>query len=221
VTVFVHSLWSVTPLPFGLANFTVAQVLNDFEASAGSDPGIAVFTRTEQIASTDLDESWARPTGDNWVAHLTAVYVLDTEAAGLQLQQLPGRTVIGAVSDLPAANSDLMDQLRGSTQGQIIEPDLRLDRLTNLRVYEARVVTDTGERSITYADPDHAASHFAEDWAGDSSLTAATIQHDDSVLLTAFADGQIWLGGVAPEAVPEVVSATVSRLWRPQGMAAL
>jgi hypothetical protein len=219
VTVFVHSLWSVTSLPFGRANFTVAELLSDFEPSSGADPRIAAFTRTEQIASADFDDTWARPVGENWVDHLTAVYVLDTEAAGFQ--HLPGRTVIGAVSDLPAVNSDIMDQLQSNTAGQTIEADLRLDRLAGLRVYEARVTTDTGERSITYADPEHAASLLAQDWGGDASLTAATIQYGDTVLLTAFADGQIWLNGVAPEAVPEVVSATVSRLWRPQGMAAL
>ena len=114
---------------------------------------------------------------------------------------------------MPALNSVIMDELQSVTYGNLMLPNLERNRVANLPVYEARIATSEGERSITYTDPEHATSRFLEDWASDASLTAATVRHDPGVLLTAFSDGQIWLQGAAPDTIPEVVTNTVSYLW--------
>jgi hypothetical protein len=122
--------------------------------------------------------------------------------------------VFGTASDLPALNSAIMDDWVRLTDGVRVVPNLDRDRLADLPVYEARVVSDDGERSITYANPESAASRFADDWPRDVALTAATIRHDPDVLLTAFADGQVWFEGAGPERVPEVITNTVCYLWQ-------
>lgn len=216
-TMFVHSLWSLASLSFWDAQAAVSEFLGDFEPYQ-IGPGSIMRTRTERTAGVGGGDDWIRPGEENWVDHLAAVYVLDVGQAGFP--SLPGGTVMGAVSNLPALNADIMDQFVSRMQARIIEPDLRRDTLANLHVYEARIVTDAGERSITYADPDSASSRFADDWAGDAPLTAATLWHEHNGLLTAFADGQIWLEGVGPSEVPDVVAQTVGRLWT-GGMAAL
>jgi hypothetical protein len=204
---FVHSLWSRSPLPVEQASSTIRDQLG-FEMR-GDATEFFMLDRLEQAESADFDGAWMTP-ASNVASHRVVVYVLDP-----QRLPLPGPrgSIIGAVSDLPALNSVIMDELQSVTYGKLILPNLERNRVANQRVYEARIATSEGERSITYTDPEHATSRFLEDWASNASLTAATIRHDPGVLLTAFSDGQIWLQGAAPDRVPEVVTNTVSYLW--------
>jgi len=206
--VFVHSLWSSSPLPVGQARDAVRTVLPEFEVS-GTDS--FSLTRFEQAEDADFDNVWRTP-ASSVATHRVVVYVLDQLRLPVVAPSSPG-SIIGAVSDLPALNSVIMDQLQSAIGSRPMLPNLNRNRVANFTVYEARIVSGDGERSITYADPSVATSRFLDDWPVDASLTAATIRHDPSVLLTAFSDGQIWLQGATPEEIPNVIENTVSFLW--------
>jgi hypothetical protein len=207
MSVFVHSLWAESPGPYEFVRDYIRTYFEATRAFEGS--GYFMLTRTEQ-AEGDPGDAWIRPESTA-ASHQVAVYVLDPSRS----RHPVGGTVIGAASYLPALNSDIMDELNESVPPvRPLLPHLDRDRVADLSVYEARIVTEDIERSITYADRDRAGSRFREDWSSETSLTAATLRYEPlGVLVTAFSDGQIWLEGTDPETIPEVVAGTVSRLW--------
>jgi hypothetical protein len=205
--VFVHSLWSLTPLPLDVVRGRLLAELTDFQHPAANQ-GFDLF-RSVRTINIGLEDAWTTYSTETVVDHLLAVYIIDTRSG------FPATgTIVGAVSDLPEANSTVMDQVIASTGGHIIQPDLRRDRVFDeLDVYEARVVDDSSERSITYSNPGEARVRYSVDWADNQPLTAATALHEDGSLLTAFTDGQIWLEGVQPADVSQAMKKTFGKLW--------
>ena len=211
MSVFVHSLWASSLDDYDSARLRIRTLFEPTEIVEATS--FDMLIRTEQVEG-DPGDAWIRP--ESSVArHQVALYVLNSGALdGPDAAQGLSRAVIGAASHLPALNADIMEELSGAISASPLLPDLNRDRVANLSVYEARVVTGDGERSITYNDPAQMGGRFRDDWAPQTSLTAATFRHAPlGVLVTAFADGQIWLEGAAPQMVPEVVAGTVSRLW--------
>jgi hypothetical protein len=205
VSVFVHSQWAYSPRTYESVRDGIRTYFDAIRIH--EEPGYTMLTRTEQ-AEGDPGDAWSKPESTA-ASHQVAVYVLDSRRL-----RLPGGAVIGAASHLPALNADIMDELRGGLPARLLRPNLNPDRVADLSIYEARIVTDEGERSITYADPNRAALLFREDWPAQTSLTAVTLRHQSlGVLVTAFSDGQIWLEGAEPEMIPEVVAGPVRRLW--------
>ena len=204
---FVHSLWSHTSAEYDSVLEGLREVFGDLEQLTDDGAGRFFLTRTSVVEGQRSD-AWISPEATAASYHLT-VHVLESERLNA-----PHGTIVGTVSHLPALNSDVMDDLRDVLGAEPVFPDLTPGRVANLQVYEARIVTDDGERSITYSDPHHAAALFRQDWSGAPSLTAATIRHEElGALVTAFADGQVWLEGTEPTLVPEVLAGTVGRLW--------
>lgn len=205
---FVHSLWALTSLPLADTSGRLSDELGEFERIE-LHPGF-MLSRPVRNVILESDDGWTKSSHSNVVDNLLAVYLLNPRSSGLPPDT---GTVVGAVSALPELNSTIIAGVVASTEGHMITPDLSRSKLSDLDIYEARIVDDQAERSITYSDPQWAAFRFDSDWGSTEALTAATVLFGRTSLLTVFSDGQIWLQGVSPESVPEAITKTVGKLW--------
>jgi len=218
---WVHSLWSLVP---GEVNELV-QYISDGVLSDNSEhqdiPGGLLLRQRDTVVEVPTDGDWIRTPGAAETTELVGLYVLTPMEYGLQ--STGGRSLVGIVSARPASNHALLERARmviskyANYTAESIIPILpalskrALRDLNGLTVYEARTERDDREVSVTYFHPD--APDVLDEWPDDATEFAAVTMSWGNHLLTVFADGQVWLQGVAPEEVPSAIGTVGANLW--------
>jgi hypothetical protein len=214
---WIHSLWSLVPgTPEDLAVKLTEQLF--VGGSIDELRGGVMLKRRDSFTGRRDDDAWSiEPDSGFETVEVSALYVVNPKTIGVPAAG--GRTLVGIASPRPAANHSFVSRLAAKFDATAVLPVLskrNLLDLAGLTVYEVRKEEDERESSVTYLDAKQPV--VLNDWADETEFDAVTLNLGGS-LLTHFADGQLWLNGLAPEDVPDAVGVLGAQLWT-EGMAA-